>query len=217
MKDVSDKCLEELVSAAHRVAEQGLVVCGSGNLSWRVNEGLLLITATSSWMVNLRTDEVAACRISDAARIGGAEPSKEVGFHAGILRERDDIDVVLHFQSPCATTLACRQGPIGDFSVIPEIPHYIGPVGEVPFLTPGSRELAEAVTSALMGHELIFLRNHGQVVVGEDFAQVIAKAAYFELACKVILGAGEQVGFMPEEAVAAERRTGQAKLRKKST
>ena len=217
MKGVSEKCLGEFIAGAHRVAEKGLVVCGSGNLSWRLNDGLMLVTARNSWMDNLDTDDVALCRIKDAALVEGPEPSKEIGFHAGILQQRAEVEVVLHFQSPCATTLACRQPAIEDFAVIPEIPHYIGAVAEVAFLAPGSRELADAVVAAMLTHELVMLRNHGQVVVGASFELALAKAMYFELACKVILGAGEQVGFMPEEAVAAERRTGQAKLRKKST
>lgn len=210
MKDIPKEYLEDFVAAAHRVAEYGLVFCGSGNLSWRVDNDRMLVTATNSWLVSISTDEVAVCRIADGATLNGKNPSKEIGFHAAILRERADVNVVLHFQSPCATTLACQQPKIENFSVIPEIPYYVGPVAVVPYLAPGSRELADAVTLAIAGHNLAILSNHGQVVVGEGFDQVIEKGTYFELACKIILGAGQQVQFLSKEAIADLRRKGEA-------
>ena len=36
-----------------------------------------------------------------------------------------------------------------NFFVVPEIPFYIGPIGIVPYIMPGTRELADAVTSAM--------------------------------------------------------------------
>jgi ribulose-5-phosphate 4-epimerase/fuculose-1-phosphate aldolase len=206
MENNLEKHLEEFVIAAHRVAGHGLVVCGSGNLSWHVNDDHMLITAANSWMDRISKDQIALCRIDDGTTLNGKRPAKEIGFHTGILRERMDINVVLHFQSPCATTIACRELHIEDFSVIPEIPYYIGPVAVIPYLTPGSPELSEAVTTALKNHDLAILRNHGQVTVGKDFDSVIKKAAYFELACRIILGAGGDVQSLSKEAVAGLQR-----------
>ncbi len=202
--------LGEFVGAARAVAGHGLVVRGSGNLSCRLAEDRMLITATGSSMADLSEDQVAVCRISDGARSHGADPSKEIGFHAGVFRQRPDVNAVLHFQSPCATTLACRRPQVADFGVIPEIPYYIGPVAWVPYLLPGSRELADAVTDALLKHDLAMLRCHGQVVVARSLGEVIDKAAYFELACRVILGAGASLETISAEGVAELLRAKQA-------
>ena len=129
-------------------------------------------------------------------------PSVESRFHAGILRERPGVDAVLHFQSPCATVLACCELAGVDFAVIPEIPYYIGPVAIVPYLPPGSPELAEAVVEAMTRHGLAVLQNHGQVVAGKTLDDAIQKAAFFELACEVVLRGGEGVRPLPREAVA---------------
>jgi ribulose-5-phosphate 4-epimerase/fuculose-1-phosphate aldolase len=215
MEKVSDKHLEEFIAVAHRVAEYGLVLCASGNLSWRVDHELMLITETNSWMENISKDQVALCRIEDGAPLNGKKPSKEIGFHAGILRGRADVNVVLHFQSPCATTVACIEPEVENFFVIPEIPYYIGPVAVVPYLVPGSRELAQAVTSAIKEHDLAILRNHGQVAVGESLDEAIEKAAYFELACKIILGAGGRIQPLSSQAVAHLRQARQASRTKR--
>jgi len=211
MNNILKGRLEDFVGAAHRIAGYGLVLCGSGNLSRRVDDDCMLVTAAGSWMTSLSANEVAVCRIADGAPLHGKKPSKEIGFHAAILRERGDVEVVLHFQSPCATTLACREPPVENFFVIPEIPYYVGPVALVPYLRPGSPELAEAVTAAIREHDLANLRNHGQVTVGRDFDEVIEKAAYFELACRIILGAGNDVQLLSGKAVADLRRMGQSR------
>jgi ribulose-5-phosphate 4-epimerase/fuculose-1-phosphate aldolase len=67
MMHVSEKHLEEFVTACHRVASYGLVRSSSGNLSWRVNEEYMLITATRSWMGEMSKEQIAICRISDGA------------------------------------------------------------------------------------------------------------------------------------------------------
>jgi ribulose-5-phosphate 4-epimerase/fuculose-1-phosphate aldolase len=200
--DISKDCLEEFVSAAHRTAQYGLVLCGSGNLSWRIDHQHMLITTTGAWLSDLTKDQVAICRIRDGVCLNGKEPSIELGFHRAILCERIDVGVVLHFQSPSATILACRrEQAIDRFFVIPEVPYYIGPVAVVPYLAPGSADLGEAVTAAMRTHNAVILKNHGQVTVGTDLREALQRAVYFEFASTICLRAGEDVETLGEEAI----------------
>lgn len=214
MNSISEKHLEEFVSSAHRVAQQGLVLCGSGNLSWRIDGECMLITVTQAWLGEMSKDQVAICRIRDGACLNGKAPSVEIGFHRAILCERPDINVVLHFQSPCATALACRKTQRSDaFFVTPEGPYYIGPVAVVPYMAPGSGDLARAVTAAMRGHNLAVLRNHGQVTVGKDFQEAFQRAVYFEFAAAICLRLGDSVEFLGEEDVNALYQARQKTLR----
>ena len=135
----------------------------------------MLVTRTRSWLGRLTADDVAVCAIEDGASLNGVKPTVEVRFHAGILRARPEVNVVLHYQSPCATTLACQKRKRANYSVIPEIPFYIGPVGHVPYLPPGSPELADAVTEAMAEHDLAIMANHGQVTVARDFDHAVGR------------------------------------------
>ncbi len=205
MLNASEHQIDEFIAASHRVASYGLVRCSSGNLSMRIDADCMLITASRSWMAHLTRGDVAVCRISDGEMLDGGTPSVETGFHAGILRERADANAVLHFQSPSATTLACCEPAQVDFHVIPEIAYYIGAIATVPYILPGSAELAEAVVQAMKGHDLAVMRNHGLVTAGASLADVIQKAAFFELACEVILRAGDQAQPLSDEATAELR------------
>ena len=199
---VFEECLAKFVSAARRIADHGLVLCGSGNLSWRIDDQTMLISTTGAWLGELTKNQVAVCRIRDGACLNDKAPSIESGFHRAILSKRRDIHVVLHFQSLYATIIACRKEQTVDcLFVTPEIPYYIGPVAVVPYMDPGSAGLAEAVTSALSEHDLAILRNHGQVTVGRDFREAFQRAAYFEFASAICVRGGENVQGLGEEAV----------------
>lgn len=182
-----DKQVAAFITACRRVAEHGLVRCSSGNLSQRLDDERMLISASRAWLGEITGQQVALCRIKDAVSLNSVKPSAEVGFHAGILSARTDVNIVLHFQTPAATAIACRDPDKVDYFVLPEIPYYIGDVASVPYMNPGTPELAEAVVKAAAGHDMVMLRNHGQVTVGKDAEDAIQKAVFFELACDIIL------------------------------
>jgi len=133
--------------------------------------------------------------------LNGVKPTVEARFHSGILRARPDVNVVLHYQSPCATTLACQKIKRVNYNVIPEIPFYIGPIGQVPYLPPGSPELADAVIKAMTAHDLAVMANHGQVTVSHDFDHAIQGAEFFELACQILLSSGRNAKPLSAQAV----------------
>lgn len=201
MKSISRIQQDEFAAACHAAAERGLLRCSSGNLSWRVGDGRMLVTRTRSWLGRLTLGDIAVCAIKDGASLDGVKPTVEVRFHAGILRARPDVNVVLHYQSPCATTLACQKRMRVNYDVIPEIPFYIGPVGHVPYLPPGSPELADAVVEVMARHDLALMANHGQVTVARDFDHAIQNAEFFELACQIILSSGSNAKPLSAEAV----------------
>lgn len=39
----------------------------------------------------------------------------------------------------------------------------------------------------MKGHDAVLLSNHGQVVSGRDFDEVLARALFFEMACRIIV------------------------------
>jgi ribulose-5-phosphate 4-epimerase/fuculose-1-phosphate aldolase len=161
-------------------------------------------------MENISAKELSMCRISDGILLDGSKPTAEIAFHTAILQTRPDVNVVLHFQSPYATALACRSKDDANYFVIPEIPFYIGHVTRIPYLVPGSRELGEAVANAMQDHNMAIMSNHGLVTVANDYSHAIQNAAFFELACEIIAHGGETLNTLSEadvEALIALRHT----------
>ena len=81
----------------------------------------------------------------------------ESTFHLGILRERLDVNVVLHFQSEYATAVSCMKNKPANFNVTAEIPCHVGSeIPVIPYYRPGSPELAKAVVEAMQKHNSVF-------------------------------------------------------------
>lgn len=187
---ITEQHIEQFLAMAHRVGDAGLTICSSGNLSWRVGDEAL-VSGTGSWVPSLQREKVALCRVATGEVLNGVKPSMESGFHLGVLRERPDVDVVLHFQSPYATAVACMTDIPTNFNVTAEIPCHVGSeIPIIPYFRPGSPELAEHVKEALRTHNSCLLRKHGQVVCGKDFDEVFERAMFFEMACRIIVQSG---------------------------
>ena len=198
---ITDKDIEQFLHQAHRVGDAGLTVCSSGNISWRIGEEVL-ISGTGSWVPSLQKEKVAICRIATGESLNGVKPSMESGFHLGILRERPDVNVVLHFQSPYATAVACMAELPKNFNVTAEIPCHVGSeIPVVPYFRPGSVELAEHVKNALKDHNSCLLRKHGQVVCGKDFDEAFERAMFFEMACRIIVLTGGHYEVLTEAEI----------------
>ena len=187
---ITEQHIGQFLAMAHRVGDAGLTICSSGNLSWRVGDEAL-VSGTGSWVPSLQREKVALCRVATGEVLNGVKPSMESGFHLGVLRERPDVDVVLHFQSPYATAVACMTDIPTNFNVTAEIPCHVGSeIPVIPYFRPGSPELAEHVKEALRTHNSCLLRKHGQVVCGKDFDEVFERAMFFEMACRIIVQSG---------------------------
>ena len=197
--------IKAFIAACRRVAGIEPRRFSSGNMSCRLSDGTMAVTVKGAWLGLMDDDHVAVCRIEDGECIkNGKTPSVESRFHAGVLRTRSDVNVVLHCQSPCATAVACGNPVAYNFAVIPEIPFYIGTPAIVEYMTPGSVELADAIIKAMASHDLVVLRNHGQVVTGRTFDDAIQKAGFFELACEILLH-GKDICPLPAEGIESLR------------
>ena len=198
---ITNEQIEQFIAQAHRVGDAGLTICSSGNLSWRIGDEAL-VSGTGSWVPTLQKEKVSLCRVADGEVLNGVKPSMESGFHLGVLRARPDVDVVLHFQSPYATAVACMKEIPDNFNVTAEVPCHVGEeIPVIPYLRPGSPELAQHVIEALSGHNSCLLRKHGQVVCGKDFDEVFQRAMFFEMACRIIVLSGGRFDVLTREEI----------------
>ena len=196
---ITKEQMELFVAQAHRYGEAKLMLCSSGNLSWRVGDKML-VSGTGSWLPVLTPEKISVCDIVSGQPENGVRPSMESVFHLGVLRERPEVNVVLHFQSEYATVVACMKNKPDNFNVTLEIPYHVGEVAVVPYYRPGSKELAQGVIDGMKDHNSVLLLKHGQVVCGKDFDEAFERAMFFEMACRIIIqSGGDYTVLTPEE------------------
>ena len=174
---------ESFRGMCRQVYEEGLVRYTSGNASMRTDNGIL-ITRSGSCLGNIKRADLVFCNYEGET---GGKPSTELPFHLALYQEREDVNIVLHFQSPFATALSCLDRNLGPFDVIPEVTYYIGSdkIGRVSYHHPGSEALAEGVMKAAQNN-IILLNRHGVIAVGSSEDEVLKRAIFFELACEIL-------------------------------
>jgi ribulose-5-phosphate 4-epimerase/fuculose-1-phosphate aldolase len=192
--------IDEFVEACRRSSKMGLQQCSSGNMSARLDDDIAALSASRTWLSNIKPAQVALCTIKSKQSLNNITPTVESNFHLGILQKRENANVVLHFQSPFASTIACSNNKNIDFNVIIEVPYYIGTPGWVDFYPPGSEQLADKVIEQAEKSQIVIMKNHGMVTFGKDYDDAIQKAVFFELACKIIL-LGDSIAPLSDQQV----------------
>ena len=202
MSIIDEKHYTEFLKQAHRYGDSKLTLCSSGNLSWRIDDNLALVSGTGSWVPTLKEENISLCNIETGEFLNGVKPSMESTFHLGIMRQRPEVNVVFHFQSEYATAIACMKEKPTNFNVTAEIPIHVGrEIPVIPYYRPGSPELAKAVLEAMKDHNSCFMTNHGQVVCGKSFDEVFERATFFEMACRIIVQSGGNYSTLTQEEI----------------
>jgi ribulose-5-phosphate 4-epimerase/fuculose-1-phosphate aldolase len=204
---------DELVDALKELYEKNLITATGGNLSVRVKgrEDELWITPSALFKGNLNPNMMVRINMEgDVLDESGAIPSSEKWVHTEILKARSDMNAVIHTHSPWATLLALTETPFLPISLEAA---FIGDVPLVPFIMPGTRELAIAVAKA-MGEKgvAVLMQNHGLVVVGPSLRRATSTTEVVERYSELILRClmlGKQPPVLPDEVVKSLREMGQ--------
>ncbi|WHP16374.1 class II aldolase/adducin family protein [Cellulomonas sp. ES6] len=205
----ADSAREAVVAACRHLAARGLSPGGSGNVSVRVGDHLL-VTPTGSSLSRVRPEDLALVPVApgpgddaptDAtpgtgtAVVDGPRPSKELPLHRAVYAARPDARAVVHLHSPAAVAASCLEpaalppgtatGPLPATT-----PYQVMRLGELPvapFALPGSAELAAGVADLAGAAPVLLLANHGSVVAGTHLDAAVDLAEELEAAAQVVL------------------------------
>jgi len=177
---------KEMIATCVRMNAEGLNSGSSGNLSVRIDGGML-ITPSGVAYENMTPDQIVEMDM-EGRYYGDHIPSSEWRFHYDILRNRPDIDTVLHSHAPNCAILACCRIDI-------EAIHYMVGVGGgsiikcsgyAPFGTP---ELSRLALEALGDRYACLLGNHGVIALGATPAKAFGVLSEVEYLAQVTIGA----------------------------
>ena len=183
-----DELRQRLAMHGRSLYERGLVSGSSGNISARL-EGGMLLTPTSSCLGRL--DPQRLSKLDARGRlVSGDKPTKEAFLHKAFYEERPEAGAVVHLHSAAAVAVSCL-ADLDERNVLPPLTPpqvvYVGELPLVPYFPPGCTDLAEAVRSRAREHRAMLLANHGPVVSGESLDAAVYAAEEVEEAAKVFL------------------------------
>ncbi len=169
---------EAIADVCHRLYEHRYLVATSGNVSVREGDGFL-ITPGSIRKDSVDAKSIVACTADGTPLDPNAHPSSEIAMHREVYRIRHDVNAAIHAHPHYC--LACSLAGISlTEMLLPELAIYIGPVPSVPYATPGTDEMCEALAPFLEKHNAFLLQRHGVLVLGKDLQDAYNRLEHLE-------------------------------------
>lgn len=173
----------KLADCCHMLYERDLTASAGGNMSVRVDKGIL-ITPSGVNKGFVGPEDMVLVGM-DGKVIGEGKPSVETGFHLAIYRKAEDTGAVLHCHPlHCIAVTLRGQRLKGDMT--PEGVILLGDVPAVGYLTPGSEELVKAVEEHA-GSFAIVLDKHGAITRGKDLMEAFNRMEELEFQARLQL------------------------------
>lgn len=208
--------MDDLIAMAERCFQRGLQTNAGGNLSVRLDARDAIVIKPSGVGFNECTRENLQVVQLDGEILPSAQalkPSKDLDFHLGLYRIRDDINAIVHCHSPWATGYASAGLEIPCLTV-----QTLEKIGRMPLipLSPNGGPQTEAEISPVFRNPQIraaVLANHGAIGVGKTLiaaqylAEIIEETAHIAFVRDTLLAAhGKTQADLPQYGTAADAR-----------
>ena len=199
----SGKSWEILSDLGKRFVDRGLVVGSGGNLSMLLpDKKSFLITGTGTSLDRLDEDSFAVVSLDGTYSSSGTQPSSEYRVHLAAYQSRGDVTTCIHLH-PQASVLLAALGIETKFVTVDHV-YYLRKIVRIPWIRPGTQEIADAVAREIAGVNVLVLENHGCVVVAGNPELAFSRALNLEEASELTLRS-RMVGIEPLEVPSAYR------------
>ena len=174
-----------LIDACLRMIGAGLTVETWGNISVRDPEtGYVYLTPSGMPYDTIVEDDIVVMDLDGNRIEGERKPTIEHAMHLGIMRNRPDVNAVVHTHPVYSQVFALLHENIPP--VIDEAAQILGDeVRVTEYALPGSPEMAENAIKALGNDAACLLANHGAVAVGKDMDAAFKVCTILEMTSQI--------------------------------
>lgn len=171
---------QQIIQVGRRLYEAGLCVAKSGNVSARIDEESILITATGTFLGALSLDDIVKVSLVSGKSDNNKKPSSELPLHT-LVYKNFPAKVVVHCHPPLINGYFAITANLKASTF--ETKFYLGDVPVVKQETPTVTQ-PELVIDALKQNNLVVLKNHGTVAVADKFEDALSLTEALEEAVK---------------------------------
>ena len=184
-KEELNKIGAEIIEYCLKMKEVGLNSGTAGNISHRVEGGMLITPSGMPYMVMTPSDIVFISNEGIAEE--GKKPSTEWRFHLSILKDKPECNAVIHNHAPYATMVSI----LGE-DFLPAIHYMIAIAGGdiVPcadYATYGTQELCDNISKVMGKYKACILKNHGLITTDVNLEKALVIAEEIELICRLYI------------------------------
>ena len=184
---------EQMCAIGRRAYQRELVDGTGGNFSCRVAGDQFVCTPTQCSKGELTPEDLCVVDAQGRQVAGRRPPSSEILMHLEIYAANPTTGAVVHTHPPFATTFAAV-GQTIPAGVLPEGDVFLGPVPLIPYQTPGTRAMGEALRPYAVEHCAALLQSHGAVTWGADLETAYVLSETLEAVCRVVYQARQLGG-----------------------
>ncbi|MBA7603295.1 5-deoxy-D-ribulose 1-phosphate aldolase [subsurface metagenome] len=199
-----------VLEAAQQMANMGLVVGTSGNVSMRLGEHsgreLLAITPNARYYDTLDVDDIVVADFEGENVEGELAISIERMLHIGIYKARKKVNAIIHTHPVFGSAISVAILEIPAF-LDDQVTYIGGEIKVAEYALPGTQALVDNVISALGPRNAVLLANHGAVSVGRDMREAFTICELAEKTAKIYICALSlgRINPLPAEAAKVEK------------
>lgn len=195
------KLKEEICDIGRRIYNKGFAAGNDGNISYRLGPNEVLCTPTMISKGFMKPSDLCIVDMEGKQVGGQRKRSSEILLHLTIMKERPDVNSVVHCHPPHATAFAVAREPIPQ-CVLPEVEVFLGDVPITKYETPGGQAFADTVKPFVKNSNVLILANHGTVSYGDSVEKAYWWTEILDAYCRILMLAkdlGRVNFFTPEK------------------
>jgi L-fuculose-phosphate aldolase len=179
------------VHVCHRLSANKYVTGYGGNLAWKLEDDLVLITPTQMNKGDIQDKDLLFVALDGAVVEGTRRPTGETPMYVNFFRERPDIRSVIHCHPTHTNAFAITKGKNWLMRpLFPETITEVGPVPVVPYGEPLTQRLADNFLPFLKKYNAFLMENHGLVIMSPlDLKWTMMNTELLEMTSLHIIGA----------------------------
>lgn len=170
MSDLENVLKNEIIQVGKRLYSQGLAVAKSGNISAKLDDENILLTAGGTFLGMLAPDDIVKVNLKNKKTEGTKPASSELPLHSLVYKNFDS-KVVIHCHPPLINGYFAVSSSLKALTF--ETKFYLGKIPVVKQDTPTVTKPDEVV-EALKTNNLVVLKNHGAVAISDNFSEALA-------------------------------------------
>ena len=189
-----DNIIKELIKFGKLLHEKGFVASFDGNVSYRLSDEEVLITASGTMKGFLQPHDFVVVNLSGKILSESKrKPSSETLMHLEIYKNQKDAKSVFHAHPPASIAFnishpQCKEFPL-DF--ISELVLALGQVPVVSYQKPGSLDMGLSLIPFIHKAKVLLLAKHGVVSWGETISEAYRGIERIEHAANIYMKAAQ--------------------------
>lgn len=175
---------EEVAYFMRRLYNKGLTTTSGGNISLKVKDNQILITASQTDKGRMQAGDIGLVTLDGKGDSPAFKASMETGMHLAVFKERKDIQAIVHAHPVFATAFGIS-GKQVNTKLMGEARAICGEPKVAGYKLMGTTRLAKVVAQAARNANIILMQNHGVLAVGKSLLEAFDRLEVFEASAKL--------------------------------